>query len=117
MAMITWSEVEATGYQGELYRIDVVLFDPKDGSGDATYWTDEDYAHNHHYEAMFTDLEESKAYADSFSRDMALWAVSHGIGPHYCSVSCEVTPLVWDERDSDYHPDYVIHCNDYDGIG
>lgn len=117
MAMVTWPEIDETGYRGELYRVDVVLFDPKDDVSDNTYWADEDETYNHPYEAMFTDLEEAKAYADAFSRDMALWAVSHGIGPRYCSVSCEVTQMLWYECDQDYYPDEAVHFNDYDGIG
>ena len=104
---------EAEKHDGQLWRIDVVLFNV-----DHDYFLgdqiDGEYCDMgggfHPFECFFTDLDEAKAYAATFTADMAMHALdNNGNVGRYENVAVEVNEL--DEMD----PGYVVACHEWYG--
>ena len=91
---VSMDQIEKSGYVGTLYSVVVIAMTiyydegSDTGSQECVYWDD---GHDTHpYEGAFDNYEEAKAHALAFTQEMAEWAHTHGIGPEYEGISCDV---------------------------
>lgn len=94
------------------YEVVVAVFNTKvvddcDVITNAAYWRNE-YGQWHPFDREFDSLEEARAYAETFTQDMARRTLCGGNGPLYEHVGIDVVV-----RHDDDTEDYAVSCYDW----